>query len=172
MNRLRHSAATVGQVFNLSVRSRSERTTFRRALSLLEVILAIAIFGVSLAIIGELVRLGSMAAAAARDLSDGQRMCSNLMNEIAAGIAPPTAVSQTACPDDATWLYSVTADSTDVSGLLAVTVKVEQDPQFYSRPHSVTFVRWVADPAVLEAAAAEEEAAATDAAAAGGASAP
>jgi hypothetical protein len=127
----------------------------RRGLSL-QVILAIAIFGTSLAVIGELVRIGNNSAAAARDLSDGQRMCSNLMNEIAAGVAPPTAVSQTSCPEDATWLYTVAADTTDVEGLLAVTVTVEQDPQFYSRPRSVALVRWVVDPATLETEPAEE----------------
>lgn len=141
----------------------------RRGLSLLEVILAIAIFGTSLAIIGELVRIGSNSAAAARDLSDGQRLCSNLMNEIAAGVLPPTAVSQTSCLEDATWLYSVAADATEIEGLLAVTVTVEQDPQFYSRPHSVTLVRWVADPAMLETEITEEGASTSTA---GGANAP
>jgi prepilin-type N-terminal cleavage/methylation domain-containing protein len=150
------SAKNVGQVFNLSIRSQSERTTLRRGLSLLEVILAIAIFGTSLAVIGELVRIGSNSAAAARDLSDGQRLCSNLMNEIAAGVLPPTAVSQTSCTEDATWLYSVAADTTEIEGLLAVTVTVEQDPQFYSRPHTVTLVRWVVDPASLETETTEE----------------
>jgi prepilin-type N-terminal cleavage/methylation domain-containing protein len=155
----------------MSQRTNSERILLRRGLSLLEVILAIAIFGVSLSSIGELVRLGSRSAAAARDLSDGQRLCSNLMNEIAAGVVPPTAVSQPACPDDATWLYSVTADTTDVSGLLAVTVTVQQDAQFYSRPHSVTLVRWVADPAALETETTEEGTTTSDAAMAGGTSA-
>jgi prepilin-type N-terminal cleavage/methylation domain-containing protein len=133
-----------------------QQPSCKRGFSLLEVILAIAIFGTSLAIIGELVRLGSMSAAAARDLSDGQRICSNLINEIAAGVMPPTAVSQTSCPEDATWLYSVTADATDVDGLLAVSVTVEQDPQFSSRPHSVTLVRWVVDPAALVPETTEE----------------
>jgi general secretion pathway protein I len=130
----------------------------RLGLSLLEVILAIAIFGSALAIIGELVRIGNINAAAARDLTDGQRICSNLMNEIAAGVTPPTSVSSAACPEDETWLYSVAAEPTDVTGLLAVTVTVEQDPQFVSRPHSFTLVRWVVDPAVAESAT---EAAAT-----------
>lgn len=121
----------------------------RRGLSLLEVILAIAIFGAALAVIGELVRIGNTSAAAARDLADGQRICSNLMNEIAAGVAPPTAVSAVSCPEDATWLYSVTAEPTDVAGLLSVTVTVEQDPQFVSRPRSFSLVRWVVDPAAL-----------------------
>lgn len=132
------------------------QTAVRRGLSLLEVILAIAIFGAALAVIGELVRIGNINATAARDLTDGQRLCSNLMNEIAAGAMPPTAVSVTSCPEDATWLYTVAADTTDVEGLLAVTVTVEQDPQFYSRPHSVTLVRWVVDPATLETETTEE----------------
>ncbi len=168
MRQRRSSSTIVGRPFRY-VHMGEGPSYLRRGLSLLEVILAIAIFGASLAVIGELVRIGNDNAAAARDLSDGQRICSNVMNEIAAGVLPPTAASQAPCPEDATWLYSIAADSTDVSGLLAVTVTVEQDPQFYSRPHSVQLVRWVADPAVLEAAAEEETANAT---AAGDANAP
>jgi prepilin-type N-terminal cleavage/methylation domain-containing protein len=133
----------------------------RRGLSLLEVILAIAIFGGALAIIGELVRIGNINAAAARDLTDGQRICSNLMNEIAAGVTPPTSVSGAACPEDETWLYSVAAEPADVTGLLAVTVTVEQDPQFVSRPHTFSLVRWVVDPAALPAEETTEPSATT-----------
>src|SRR5262245_60590342 len=97
----------------------------RHGLSLPEAILAIAIVGAALAVIGELVRIGNVNAMAARDLTDGQRICANLMNEIAAGVTPPTAVSQATCPEDETWLYSVTADTTEVTGLLSVTVTVE-----------------------------------------------
>lgn len=128
---------------------RAQRRCARCGLSLLEVILAIAIFGAALAIIGELVRIGNINAAAARDLTDGQRICSNVMNEIAAGVVPPTSISGAACPEDETWTYSVAADQTDVTGLLAVTVTVQQDPQFVSRPQSFTLVRWVVDPAAL-----------------------
>ncbi len=161
----------VGRPFE-AVHDGPEGPSYRRGLSLLEVILAIAIFGAALAVIGELVRIGNTNAIASRSLSDGQRICSNLMNEIAAGVAPPTAVSQTTCPEDATWLYSVAADSTDVEGLLAVTVTVEQDPQFASRPHSVTLVRWVVDPAALATETTEEGTTTSSATPAGGASAP
>lgn len=155
----------VGQASRLPFRSRSERTPWRHGLSLLEVILAIAIFGAALAVIGELVRIGNVNAAAARDLTDGQRICSNLMNEIAAGVTPPESVSGATCMEDETWLYSVTAEPTDVEGLLSVTVMVEQDPQYVSRPHSFSLVRWVVDPA----SAIEDSSSST---AAGGTSAP
>lgn len=144
----------------------------RRGLSLLEVILAIAIFGAALAIIGELVRIGNVNAAAARDLSDGQRICSNVMNEIAAGITPPEPVSGATCVEDETWLYSVIAEPTDVTGLLSVTVTVEQDPQYVSRPHSFSLVRWVVDPASVTADPATGETATSSSAAGGGTSAP
>src|SRR5687768_18501382 len=67
----------------------------RAGLTLLEVMLAIAIFGVSLVAIGELIRIGSVNAAAARDLTEAQRHCNNVMAEIGAGITPPDAATDT-----------------------------------------------------------------------------
>jgi hypothetical protein len=72
--------------------------------------------------------------------------------------------------EDETWLYSVTAEPTDVTGLLSVTVTVEQDPQYVSRPHTFSLVRWVADPAALTEESTTGET--TSSAAAGGTSAP
>jgi type II secretion system protein I len=150
--------------------SRRLSISLRRGLSLLEVILAIAIFGMSLAIIGELVRIGNRSAAAARDLSDAQRLASNILNEIAAGITPPAAVSGEVCPEDESWLYSVTVAETDVAGLLAVTVTVEQDPEMASRPVSFSLVRWVADPAALPTEESTSESSTTGSAAGTGGS--
>jgi hypothetical protein len=83
------------------------------------------------------------------------------MNEIAAGVTAPTTISGASCPEDATWLYSVAAEPTDVAGLLAVTVTVEQDPQFASRPRTFSLVRWVVDPAELPVEETTDEGAAT-----------
>ena len=58
-----------------------------RGLSLLEVILAIAILGGSLATIGQLIRIGARNAAEARDLTMAQLYAESQMNRLSSGAA-------------------------------------------------------------------------------------
>ena len=62
-------------------------------LSLLEVMLALAILGGALAVIGELTRLGARSAETARDLTRAQRYCENKMAEVSAGLVTPQAIT-------------------------------------------------------------------------------
>ena len=138
----------------------------RSGLTLLEVMLAITIFGLALVAIGELIRIGSVSAAAARDLTEGQRLCNNVMASVGAGIIPPDPASQTPVDGSTDWLYTIeSAPLEEQEGMLRVSVTVEQDPAHYAKPAKFTLVRWMTDPAATEAAKAEA-AAAVDAAAA------
>jgi len=133
----------------------------RRGITLLEVMLAIAIFGMSLAAIGELIRIGATNAAAARDLTEAQRLCNNVMAEIGAGITPPEAASETPVEGAAGWLSTVESQPLEEQeGMLRVSVTVQQDPAHNTKPTKFTLVRWMTDPAAIEAAKADAEAAA------------
>ena len=135
----------------------------RSGLTLLEVLLAIAIFGMALVAIGELIRIGGVNAAAARDLTEAQRHSSNVMSEVSAGIIPPDATTDTPIQGYEGWLYSIESEPLEEQeGMLRVTVKVSQDPSQNSKPLTFTLVRWMTDPAAK--AAAEEAAAAAEAA--------
>jgi prepilin-type N-terminal cleavage/methylation domain-containing protein len=139
--------------------SHRRRIACRPGLTLLEVMLAIAIFGGALVAIGELVRIGSVSAAAARDLTEAQRYCNNVMAEVSAGILAPDSTSAAEVEGAQGWLYSIEAEPLEgQDGLLTVTVTVEQDPALYHKPVTFTLVRWMTDPAAKEAAAAEAEA--------------
>ena len=123
----------------------------RRGLSLLEVMLAIAILGGALAVIGELIRIGARNAEAARDTATAQRLCETKMAEIAAGLLLPEPVTSAPVedycqPDE--WLYSVQVEQVNSEGMIAVWVTVEQNPSVVSRPVSFTLVRWMMDPQV------------------------
>lgn len=135
-----------------------------RGLTLLEVMLAIAIFGMALVAIGELIRIGSVNAAAARDQTEAQRLCNNVMAEVGAGIIPPDPASETPIEGSGGWLYSIDAQPLEEQeGMLRVSVTVSQDPSQNLTPLSFNLVRWMTDPAVAEAAKAEAEAAAAEA---------
>ena len=124
----------------------------RRGLSLLEVLLALAILGGSLAAIGELMRIGVRSAEASRDQTTGQLLAESIMSQISAGLIPPEAISA-AQVDDALyqleWSYSIQVEQVDQEGLIAVWVTVFQNQEFAARPVSVTLVRWMIDPQAL-----------------------
>jgi type II secretion system protein I len=142
----------------MGIRLVNHRTRRRAGLSLLEVMLALAILGGSLAVIGELMRFGMRNAEAARDLSTAQVFCEAKVNEIAAGLLPPQSISNTPIEEAANleaaglWLYSVDVQQVDQQGLIAVTVSVFQDPNLKMRPVEFSLARWMIDPAQIEIA--------------------
>ena len=121
----------------------SRATLLRSGLSLLEVILAVAILGGSLAAIGELVRIGSRHAEESRGLAAAQLLCESKMEEIAAGAAARETVSSTPCETKEGWQYSVTVTALDQAGLSEIRVTVEQSDR--PQPLSFTLVRWMMD---------------------------
>ena len=124
----------------------------RRGLTLLEVILAIAILGGSLAVIGELMRVGIRHAEESRDSAMAQILCEGKMEEIAAGVSTPDAVSDVPFDSDSRWKYSVTSGSANQSGLLQVQVTVTPNDPDRASPPSFTLIRWIMDPSVQQAA--------------------
>jgi type II secretion system protein I len=137
----------------------------RQGFSLLEVILALAILVGAIAVLGELVRLGTRSAAAARDLSAAQLLCESKMSEVAAAEALPEPVSDASFGSDFAaadeWVYSLGIDPLADAGLHRVTVTVIQVPADGERPIEFLLVRWLRDPSYLpeESEAAEPEAA-------------
>lgn len=128
-------------------------------MTLLEVILAIAILGGSLAVLGELVRVGTRAARSAQALSTAQLLADSLAAEITAGISPPQA-AQGVVQDygGMRWAYVVQIEQVDQQGMLAVAITVHEDVDLQQQPVSFSLVRWMIDPQTeleLEAAAAE-----------------
>jgi general secretion pathway protein I len=123
----------------------------RTGFSLLEVILALAIFAGAVAVLGELARNGMESTRIVRDLTCAQLICESKLAEIAAGIVPPEPVSPApvedlADPNQLGWLYSVEVATTEIDGLLAVRVTVTQDLPEERRPVHCSLVRWMVDP--------------------------
>jgi prepilin-type N-terminal cleavage/methylation domain-containing protein len=118
----------------------------RPGLSLLEVMLAIAILGLALATMGELVRIGTQAAGESRDLTKAQILCEGLMSELAAGVIPLESAEETPLELDPEWTYSVTVGPVDEGGLLGVTVMVQKVLEEGERPVYFTLSRWMIDP--------------------------
>ncbi len=135
----------------------------RAAMTLLEVILSIAILGGSLAVLGELARVGTRSAQSARTLSIAQLLADSLTAEICAGIATPE--STEGVVEDfggRQWAYTVQVEQVEQQGLLGILVTVRENVDPSQQPISFSLVRWMIDPQTeldLEMAAAEAEAA-------------
>jgi general secretion pathway protein I len=132
---------------------RASRRRPTRGFSLLEVILALAILGGTVAVLGEAIRLGAQNAAFARDMTQAQLLCESKMAEIAAGIEPLEAVRDepigvTVGNGTTNWLYSISWEGTEEGGLLNVSVTVTQDLQAEPGPvefKEFTLSRWIPD---------------------------
>jgi type II secretory pathway pseudopilin PulG len=126
----------------------------RQGFSLLEAILALAILTSAIAVLGELVRMGSQHAALARDLTQAQFLAESTMNEIAAGMrgavgsVADAPIDPTLAGGDASWVYSVGAASAQLPGLVAVQVTVRKNQPSTKRPASYTLTRWMKDPSI------------------------
>jgi len=119
-----------------------------RGLTLLEVILALAILAGSIAVLGELVRIGVRSGSEAEDSTRAQMLCESKLSAILAGVDTPDPVQQLPFEMDPQWVFSVNLAATDQEGMVALIVTVEQDPQSHRRPETFSLVRWIPDPGI------------------------
>lgn len=99
----------------------------RSGLTLLEVLLATAIFLGALTAILQLMRLGHDSRISARLDAECALRCESLMGEYVAAMSPLTSESQTPFEDSngSEWTYTTTIEDADGESLLWVTVLVE-----------------------------------------------
>ena len=130
---------------NRSCNRKKVRRANRKGLSLLEVLLALAILGGSLAVIGQLVNLGLKAARKSQLQSASNIMADAKMAEVAAGVLALQSTSLTPIEENEGWGYSVEVSDSELPGLLTVTVSVEQTGAV-ANPIRLTINRLMADP--------------------------
>lgn len=117
----------------------------RHGLSILETMLAIAILGGTLAALGELVRIGTRAAERCQEITLGQMLCENLINECVIGMRPLAAGSG-AFPDYPEWQYSVNVQPVSSQGGLVAVIATVAHPDGSPNPFSYQLIRWTIDP--------------------------
>jgi type II secretion system protein I len=144
----------------------------RCAFTLLEVILALAIFGGAVAVLGELVRAGLRNADEARDMNRGVPMAESIMARILAGEMTASAVTDTPCDDQPQWLYSVSVDATEQTSMLKVTVTVRPDRPAALHPKAFSLSRLMVDPSVLQASTSTTQSSQSSGSTTGGATQP
>lgn len=125
---------------------RASRPRRSVGLTLLEVILAVAILGLSMVTLAELVRIGSRSSREARELTVAQLLCEAKLAEVSMGLVPAQAASQQPCETDPNWVYTIDVQPGNESGLLLVMVQVSEAQPSGPRPLQFALTRWLVDP--------------------------
>jgi type II secretory pathway pseudopilin PulG len=102
------------------------RTTTRRrsGLSLMEVLIALAIFLFSMVIIGRLIIMGGERALEVKLESYATRLCQSKLAEVSAGAIPLSGQGETPFDDDPNWVWSLEAEEADAPGLWRINIRV------------------------------------------------
>jgi general secretion pathway protein I len=98
----------------------------RPGLTLLEVLVALAIFLMSLAAISQLVTSAGKRALDARRKDETARLARSKYAEVYAGVVPLQSASDTPFDEDPDYTWSLTADSATMTGLWSISVTVKR----------------------------------------------
>ena len=126
------------------------RRWHREGITLLEVMIALAILGGSMAVLGEVIRLGTRSARDAQLIVHCQLHCESIMAEIAAGARLPEMVMDQPLEYvdvNHQWTYSIESEPIDQEGFLAIRVTVREANSVSPKPAQFSLVRWIIDPA-------------------------
>jgi general secretion pathway protein I len=122
-------------------------TKARRGMSLLEVIVALAIFLMSVIVLGRLVILAGERGREVQDLSVATQLCQSKLAEVAAGVVPLSPQSGTPFDEDPAWTWSLDCTTSDTPNLWDVTVRVSRERSDGTRVEC-TLSQKVLDPSI------------------------
>jgi type II secretion system protein I len=133
----------------IAVRSQSRHS----GVSLLEVLIALAIFLLCFAAIGKLVEVGTDNALNTRFQNTATRLAISKMHEVEIGAIPVSSGGSgdfSADGDDG-WQWTVTSSATEIANVYAVTVTVSRNLQ--GRPFEIVVTQTIFDPLIMGTAA-------------------
>jgi general secretion pathway protein I len=119
---------------------------FRPGFSLFEVLIALAIFVTSAAVIGQLISSGVRAAVRSRLETQAVLRCESKMAEVVSGYAMLQSVTGTPFTDDSSWTWSTSIEAGPQPDLYLVSVKVSHPSTGQLDDLSFTLSRLVRDP--------------------------
>ena len=128
-----------------TILQRRRRPGRRSGITLLEVVIALAIFLGAISVNSQIVNTGSQAAISAQQQSEAVRRCETVLAETLAGIIPLQNSGGT-FEDDPNWSWSVSVLDGPHIDLLAIEAVVVHADQFGDTDEEFTLVRWVRNP--------------------------
>lgn len=125
----------------------------RRALSLLEVILALAILGVACTFMAQAMRLATDNAMAAQRQAQAELAAESVLSQVVAGIIPmqPSSawVPVGTSSSTSNWSYMISQVNCEVENMVGVQILVkDMSNQDTTTPADLSVIRWMIDPAL------------------------
>jgi prepilin-type N-terminal cleavage/methylation domain-containing protein len=121
----------------------------RQGLSLLEVVVALAIFLFAITALSQLVNFAGRRAIDASDKSQASRLCQRQLAEVLSGAVPLSGQGDTAFDDAPDFTWSVTADPGPQTNLYVVTVTVSKTGPDGNPTTQCSLTQMVIDPSQL-----------------------
>lgn len=122
----------------------------RRGMTLLEVVIALAMFFAAMSAIGQILRMGSDSAVRAQIRAEGTQLGESKLNEVIAGVVPLQPASDQPFEEAPQWSWSLTVDDdTDVS-IKRLLLTVTHLRSNGSVDHTIKFARMLRDPSIFQ----------------------
>lgn len=144
------SQALLGNAAFRSSASRPCCKIHRSGLSLLEVILALAILAMSVALLSQITKQSTDNGLMAQRLATAQMLCESKMSEVLAGAIPLTTTPWTPITDslrNGNWNYQIQTVTAQQKDMVGVRLSVTDQPNTTTEnPELFFIVRWMIDP--------------------------
>ncbi len=145
----------------------------RRAISLLEVILALAILGIASAYLSQAMQLAALNAIRAQRLTQAELVAESVMNQVIGGVIPAqpaTWAPYSSATATGAWNYSLAIVPAEMQGMIGIQIGVQEvipGALLGAQPADLVSTRWIIDPALMLDVLPAEEPAEEDTAASG-----
>lgn len=129
---------------------RADRGPSRHGMTLLEVVIALAMFFAAMSAISQILRMGSDSAIRAQIQAEGTLLGESKLNEVIAGIVPLQAATDQPFEDAPQWSWSLSVeDDTDVA-IKRLLLTVAHRRADGTSDRQIKFARMLRDPAIFQ----------------------
>lgn len=122
----------------------------RRGMTLLEVVIALALFFAAMSAIAEILRLGSDSSVKAQLQAEASLLGESKLNEVLAGIVPLTSVQSQVFAESPRWTWSLAVEDDASLSLKRILLTVNHLNTAGKSDHQVQFARWMRDPLIFQ----------------------
>ena len=129
-------------------------TRSRRAISLMEVVLALAILAIASAYLAQAMQIAAQNAIRAQRLTQAELVAESVMNQVVGGLIPAQPVTWTPYISSATssnWNYSLSIVPAEIQGIIGIQVGVQEPVAGAvpgAQPADLIATRWIIDPSL------------------------
>ena len=122
----------------------------QRGMTLLEVVIALALFFAAMSAIAEILRMGRDSSVKAQLQAEASLLGESKLNEVLAGIVPMTSVQSQVFADSPRWTWSLTVEDDASLSLKHLFLTVNHLNSAGKSDHQVQFARWLRDPLIFQ----------------------